>query len=199
MQKTASGLAYLAASLGAIAFLAGVIWNNDAVIGPSGAVVVAALALAGATAGFTTWQDERERAREKEQRDTYSELVRSTLRGFSYLSYDPAEQATLRAQVVTWADAKVVKKLAVWRGVYDRHVGSAPSGTRVALTPIAKAEFEVATAELALAIRHEIAPGDQVTVQELKAALFNNPSTPTPLSAPPTPPSPPEFPPPLSR
>lgn len=171
-------VAYLAIVLGSIAFCVG--WsgpNEDPVIQATGAVVVAGLALLGATAGLSTWQEERRRAREQHQRDTYATLVVQLLSRFGASGpYDPTTEANVRAQVATWADVTVVKKLSAWHAVYDRYVPAVAAGLSVTLNSDAKAAFEKATAEVVQAVRKDLSPDDNATVQELIQALFNKPS-----------------------
>jgi len=177
MRLEARIIAYLAIIAGSISFYIG--WsgeNEDTVMQSAGAVVVAGLALLGATAGLSTWHDERERARELQQRDVYATLVLQLLSRFSGAgTWNPQTEVQVRTQVAIWADPAVVKKLSAWNKVYDRHVASAPTGL-FKLTPEAKAAFEAATAEVAQAVRQELSPNDSVNVAELTQALFNQPS-----------------------
>lgn len=178
MRTEARLISYLAIIAGSIIFCAG--WsgkNEDPVMQAAGAVVVAGLALLGAAAGLSTWRDERKRAREQQQRDTYATLVLQLLSRFTATgAWNPQEEAKVRAQVAVWADVSVVRKLSAWHAVYDQHVPEAAPGQAVHLSSDAKAAFEKVTAELTQAVRKEISPGDDASVQLLTQALFNRPT-----------------------
>ncbi|HYP24627.1 MAG TPA: hypothetical protein VEV43_13740, partial [Actinomycetota bacterium] len=162
---------------GSVTFCAG--WlgkNEDPVLQASGAVVVAGLALLGAAAGLSTWQEERQRAREQQQREVYAALAFQLLSRFTGVGgSDPQLLAALRTQVTVWAEGPVVEKLGAWNAVYDRYVPDLADGEVFRLSSEAKAEFERATAEVVGAVRKELSPGDDVSVETLTHALFNKP------------------------
>jgi len=178
VRRESRAVAYLAIVVGSITFCFG--WsgpNEDPVMQAAGAVVVAGLALLGAATGLSTWQEERRRAREQQQRDTYATLVLQLVSRFSASgSYDPQAEARVRAQAAVWADVTVIEKLSAWHAVYDQYVPAAGIGQMVSLSPDAKAAFERATAEVVQAVRKDLSPGDSASVRELTQALFNRPA-----------------------
>lgn len=180
MRIAANLVAIAAVVLGAAMFFVGFTQKNDAVVQSSAAVTVAGLALLGASAGLATWKEERRKAREQQQRDTYSSLVLHMLDRFARSRpYDPAAEAVVRSKVVTWAEASVVNQLAAWNKTYDQHIATdVNGGATVSVTPVARADFERATAELVQAVRKDLAPKDQAAVDDILHALFNRPSKP---------------------
>lgn len=80
-----------------------------------------------------------------------------------------------------WAEVTVVQELSAWHAVYDEYVPAAVTpGQVVNLSSDAKAAFERATAELTLAVRKELSPGDSASLEQLTSALFNNTAQTTP-------------------
>lgn len=165
--------------LGSITFSAGWFNNEEPVVQAGGAIVVAGLVLLGAAVGLSTWQEERKKAREQQQREAYATLVLQLLSRFGAAGdWDPKTEARVRTQVVVWAEAPVIEKLSAWHAVYDLHVPDVAPGQRVSLTCEAKAAFEKATVEVVQAVRTQLSPDDNVTVGQLTQVLFNKPTHP---------------------
>ena len=173
-------VAYLAIIVGLVALCVG--WsgtNQDSVIRAAGVVMVAGLALLGAAAGLSTWQEERKRAREQHQRDTYAALVQQLVSRFTPGGkWDAHEEVRVRAQVAIWAEPTVLQKLGAWQALIDRQLRAHLAGSQITLSREDKAAFEKATAELVQAVRKELSSGDTASVELLTRATFNNPSLP---------------------
>lgn len=166
----------LAIASGAI--LIGVGWHkgNGAVIQAGGAMLVAGLALAGVAAGISTWRDERRLAIESERQEATGVLVYQLLARFAGVPWDPQVEADLRSKVAVWGDVEVVEKLRAWNEILVKHVPpDLPPNTTVALSKEAAAEFRLATAEVAQAVRRQFNRRDRATVDQLTGALFNFP------------------------
>jgi hypothetical protein len=167
---------YLAIVLGTAAFLVG--WSSTgegALTQSAGAVIVAGLALLGAAAGLSTWQEERRLAREQQQREAYVALVLQLVSRFNTAGpggWNAQDEARVRSQIAVWGAIGVVAKVTAWHAVYDRHVPANVDG-QVPLTAEAMAAFEIATAEVVQAVRTELLPGDTASVQQLTRVLFN--------------------------
>ena len=165
-------IAYIAIAAGSIAMLFGACAGESKVAQAGAAIVVAGLALFGVAAGLATWQEERRKARELHQREAYTALVQHTFARFNGTSNSAAE-ATVRAQAAVWGNAAVVQKLAAWNEAYDNHVPAAPTGQLVTLTPEGRKAVRTALADLIVAVRQDLAPGDSVKSEEVVHALFN--------------------------
>jgi hypothetical protein len=163
-----------AALLGLAAFGRG--WNTgeDVLVQMGRALVVAALTLFGVAAGLSTWRDERDRAREVQQRETYAQLVHQLFLRFTDGEWDQAKEAELRAKVVTWADPPVVIALDQWLREFDKIVPAGSSGT-LAIDADQAATMRRQTALVAQAVRGELAVTQGASVEQVEGALFNTP------------------------
>jgi hypothetical protein len=161
------------------AILVGVGWhkNDGPIVQAGGATLVAGLALTGVAAGISTWRDERKLAIEKERQEATGLLVYQLLARFAGIAWDPQVEAELRSKVAVWGDVEVVDKLRAWNEIFGKHVPlELPPNTKVELTAEASAEFRLATAEVAHAVRRQFDSRDKATVEQLLGALFNVPS-----------------------
>ena len=172
----ALGLAGMACALGAAVFVTGWAKSKDAWLTAGSGVVVAGLALTGLAIGLSTWRDERAKAQEAKQRDTYGALVFHLMGRFSGLPQDAATEARLRAEVATWGSLTVVQRLQQWNATYDLHIPAhIGPGVTFALTPDATSAFRDATAGVVRAVRQEMPGVGNASVEEIRGALFNMP------------------------
>ncbi|HQY97416.1 MAG TPA: hypothetical protein PLU83_10555 [Phycicoccus sp.] len=164
-------LGFVAGLVGAVC---GVARGRIELIQPSSSVAVAGLALVGVSVGLSSWQAERRRASEQKQRDAYGELIQHLMTRFNGGTFDLDKEARLRADVTTWADARVVRALSGWNSAFDDVVPVGSTGS-VQLTPEQQAKIRGATAAVVESVRKELrVPG--VTVREIENALFNKAS-----------------------
>ncbi len=191
----ALGLAGVACALGAAVFVTGWAKSEDAWLTTGSGVVVAGLALTGLAIGLSTWKDERAKAQEAKQRETYGALVFHLMGRFGGLPQDMETEARLRAEVATWGSLAVVQKLQLWNATYDLHVpANVGPNVTFALTPDATSAFRNATAEVVRAVRQEMPAVGNASIEEIRGALFNMPqpvsppmtTVTTPANAPPS-------------
>lgn len=176
VQKLVVVVASLAGAIGLAGFLRG--WNtgNPDLLQTSGPLVVASLALIGVAAGLTTWKDERHKAREAQQRESYAKLIERTFGRFAGQQFDGAGEAKLRAEVVTWGDPKVVKALAGWNRAYDSAVTSSATGV-VALSSEQQKTMREGMSAMVFAVRQELNVESGASESDIERALFNQSST----------------------
>jgi hypothetical protein len=172
VQKLVVVAAMVAGVVGLAGYLQG--WNtgNTDLMQTAGPLVVAALALLGVAAGLKTWRDERLKAREVQQRDSYARLIEGTFSRFAGGQFDAAGEAKLRADVVTWADPKVVRALADWNRAFDDIATEDVQGVAV-LTPEQQQRMREAMAAMVYAVREELRIDPGATRGDVEKALFN--------------------------
>lgn len=172
MQRLVIVGASLASAVALAGFLGG--WNtgNAVLLQTSGTVGVASLALFGAAAGLSTWRDERHKAREVQQRESYARLIEQTFSRFVGQQFDPEGEAKLRAEVVTWGDPRVVKALVGWNEAFDSAVPPNTSGV-VELSPEQQRTMREAMAAMVFAVRQELQVESGATTRDIEKALFN--------------------------
>ena len=172
MQKLVVVIAVLSGLVGGAGFLRGWSTGKADLLQASGPVVVASLALLGAAAGLSTWRNERHKAREAKQRESYARLIEQAFGRFAGSGFDPAGEAKLRAEVVTWGDPKVVQALAQWNQAYDAAVPDGATG-QVALSKVQQKKMRLAIATMVFAVREELEVQAGATASEIEMALFN--------------------------
>lgn len=172
MQRLVVVAASAAGAVALTGFLRG--WNtgNADLLQASGPLVVASLALLGVAAGLSTWRDERHKAREVQQRESYARLVEQTFSRFAGQQFDAEGEAKLRAEAVTWGDPKVVKAMAYWNEAFDSAVTADASGVAV-LSPEQQRTMREAMAAMVFAVRHELQVESGATTKDIEKALFN--------------------------
>lgn len=177
MRRLAIPVAFVGLAVGGSAFAMGWKSSKDALLQQGAAVLVASLALVGVAAGLSTWRDQRIATREEKQRDAYAALVYQLLMRFAGSGrWDPAGEAKLRAEVVTWGHPDVVRALNSWLRRFDEVTAGNNSGV-VTLGQEQQKTMRKATAQVAAAVREHLALPSSPSIEEIEGALFNYPSS----------------------
>jgi hypothetical protein len=178
MRRLAIPVAFVGLVVGGSAFAMGWITSKDALLQQGTAVLVASLALVGVAAGLSTWRDQRIATREEKQRDAYAALVFQLLMRFAGSGrWDPAGEAKLRAEVVTWGHPDVVRALNSWLRRFDEVVAVESNAGVVTLGQEQQETMRKATAQVAAAVREHLALPSSPSIEEIEGALFNYPSS----------------------
>lgn len=134
-------------------------------------ILIAAMTLFGVLAGLQSWEQAKQQAREVEARRVYAALTKQLMSRFVE-KYDAKQDAELRAEVSTWASAKVVQALGEWNLTFTQLEKTPLGENHFRLSTESSRRIREATAGVVTAIRDDLG-ADSTPSKAVEQALFN--------------------------